>query len=596
MSLRFIRVVGDSLAARALRVALAEQGFAVVDRGETFELQVEEADVDDPIIDSVHGDVEPFLVKALRRGRHLVIQDRGGLQRDDAVRLVIPAAHRTATVSALVVGCIDYLKAHAHRRRPWWRGPWRWTRQAAGVLLLIAIAGGRVAAQLQQSGGSGGATVTANQGTAGATAWPFKLQFGGSDVALPTALGPNGGFKIECLAGCGSPPATADNSAFTFGTTNVSPIGFVVDDVSTNTVTENNFGAPRMSGSRIMYVDLSKTTAVGAGASGTTVPRVVLANTGEPTLSIAGNVVAGNTSSGALSFQASATANGNGNDVALSTYSVLDLSVQCVGCSGGTTINFEGSDADLNYSALLCELVGTNTLATTTTTAGTTHWRCGTAGIQTVRTRISNYSAGTITVDGVAVNTPFTRDVVNANVIGTVPVSGTFWQATQPVSGTFWQATQPVSGPLTDTQLRASNVNVAVNAALPSGGNTIGAISNTAFTANAGTNLNTSALALESGGNLATVKTNTDKLDIALSTLRDAITAAGASAKTLADVVTALNTLATAANQTTEITNLATLVTNSPSLMTGAVPVFTITRTALPAPVRCSPLRRNNCS
>jgi hypothetical protein len=43
---------------------------------------------------------------------------------------------------------------------------------------------------------------------------------------------------------------------------------------------------------------------------------------------------------------------------------------------------------------------------------------------------------------------------------------------TQPVSGTFWQATQPVSGTVT---------------------------------ANAGTNLNTSALALETGGNLATL-------------------------------------------------------------------------------------------
>jgi len=31
-------------------------------------------------------------------------------------------------------------------------------------------------------------------------------------------------------------------------------------------------------------------------------------------------------------------------------------------------------------------------------------------------------------------------------VENTVPVSGTFWQATQPVSGTFWQTTQPVSG------------------------------------------------------------------------------------------------------------------------------------------------------
>jgi hypothetical protein len=31
------------------------------------------------------------------------------------------------------------------------------------------------------------------------------------------------------------------------------------------------------------------------------------------------------------------------------------------------------------------------------------------------------------------------------NIIGSVAVTGTFWQATQPVSGIFWQATQPIS-------------------------------------------------------------------------------------------------------------------------------------------------------
>lgn len=79
--------------------------------------------------------------------------------------------------------------------------------------------------------------------------------------------------------------------------------------------------------------------------------------------------------------------------------------------------------------------------------------------------------------------------------VGTVPVTGTFWQATQPISGTvgisgavavtgsfyqatqpvsiasmpttpvtgtFWQATQPVSGPLTDAQLRAQAVPVSL--------------------------------------------------------------------------------------------------------------------------------------
>lgn len=40
----------------------------------------------------------------------------------------------------------------------------------------------------------------------------------------------------------------------------------------------------------------------------------------------------------------------------------------------------------------------------------------------------------------------------------TVPVSGTFWQATQPVSGTFWQATQPVSGTVTANQGTANSL------------------------------------------------------------------------------------------------------------------------------------------
>ena len=47
------------------------------------------------------------------------------------------------------------------------------------------------------------------------------------------------------------------------------------------------------------------------------------------------------------------------------------------------------------------------------------------------------------------------------------------------------------------------NIGTSPAIVLAAGANSIGSISNTAFTANAGTNLNTSALALESGGNLA---------------------------------------------------------------------------------------------
>jgi hypothetical protein len=121
--------------------------------------------------------------------------------------------------------------------------------------------------------------------------------------------------------------------------------------------------------------------------------------------------------------------------------------------------------------------------------------------------------------------------------------------ASTPVTGTFWQTTQPIS---------AASLPLPAGAAKESGGNLdslvagLGAIGDAAWglsgngdaiavlkkialllnatlaisgtiTANAGTNLNTSTLALESGGNLATlaaiVASNRAKIDI------DAITA-----------------------------------------------------------------------
>lgn len=143
-----------------------------------------------------------------------------------------------------------------------------------------------------------------------------------------------------------------------------------------------------------------------------------------------------------------------------------------------------------------------------------------------------------------------------------VPVSGTFYQATQPVSlavapttpvtGTFWQATQPISaaslpshdvtnagtfavqatGTVTANLAAGTNnigdvdvvtlpalpagtnnigdVDVLSLPSLPTGANVIGAISNTGFTANAGTNLNTSALALDAS--ISTLNTSVNTL------------------------------------------------------------------------------------
>lgn len=63
--------------------------------------------------------------------------------------------------------------------------------------------------------------------------------------------------------------------------------------------------------------------------------------------------------------------------------------------------------------------------------------------------------------------------IVDSATLGTVAVSGTFWQATQPVSGTFWQATQPVSGTFFQATQPVSNASLPLpsNAAQETGGN-----------------------------------------------------------------------------------------------------------------------------
>lgn len=61
-----------------------------------------------------------------------------------------------------------------------------------------------------------------------------------------------GALNVICDSGC-SGSSFADNAAFTFGTTTIGNMGAVVDDVTTNAVTENSAGAPRMNTNRILY-------------------------------------------------------------------------------------------------------------------------------------------------------------------------------------------------------------------------------------------------------------------------------------------------------------------------------------------------------
>lgn len=91
----------------------------------------------------------------------------------------------------------------------------------------------------------------------------------------------------------------------------------------------------------------------------------------------------------------------------------------------------------------------------------------------------------------------------------TVPVTGTFWQATQPVSGTFWQATQPVSiaASVTVAQSTAASLKAEVvgasadnSAAASNNVSTLPAIVETSTTPPTRTDGNRAALAADADG------------------------------------------------------------------------------------------------
>lgn len=109
-------------------------------------------------------------------------------------------------------------------------------------------------------------------------------------------------------------------------------------------------------------------------------------------------------------------------------------------------------------------------------------------------------------------------------------------------------------------------IEVEVTSSLPTGTNSIGQV-----TANAGTNLNTSALALESGGNLASIKTNTDKIP----SLGQALAAASVPVVLTAAQLTTLTPPAAITGFATETTLASIKDTSGIKKITDALPAGT---------------------
>lgn len=339
-------------------------------------------------------------------------------------------------------------------------------------------------------------------------------------VTVTQATGTN--LHIVCDGGtCGGASPFADNSAFTFGTSGISNIGFVVDDVATNTVAENSSGAPRMSGNRIAYVDLSKTTAnataVKVDNSGVTQPvsGTITANLG---------TIAGVATEATLANVSTSANQTNGTQQAI--------------VRGGAK--------------------GATAAATVTSTA---------QGADHQAFDVQNYFAGTA-IDTRSIRAlTFAGDKVDVSGSTGVGVTGTFFQATQPVSAAALPLPAGASTSANQATEIASlaSIDTKLTNPLPISGT---------VTANAGTNLNTSALALD-----ATLTGGTQQTKITNGTNIAAVTAASvAAASTDPTLVVGLNPLSNGvtppyktASGTLNVLNAAVTLTGSaPSLSLGS--------------------------
>lgn len=89
-------------------------------------------------------------------------------------------------------------------------------------------------------------------------------------------------LHMVCDSGCSSSAGFADNAAFTYGTTAINPMGGVLDDVSTNTATENSAAIARITPQKGVHTNLRNQAGTEVGTS-TTPLQVTLANTGANT-------------------------------------------------------------------------------------------------------------------------------------------------------------------------------------------------------------------------------------------------------------------------------------------------------------------------
>lgn len=296
----------------------------------------------------------------------------------------------------------------------------------------------------------------------------------GQTVGLQLDAG--GSLKVAITGGAGSGgTSAADGSAYTAGLTGGTPLMGVRDDTATGALAEDKVGLIRATTQRALHVNLRDAAgtelSVGGGTQYTEDAVAVANPTGNALI-----VVRDDSRAGSL-------VSANGDNVALRGTNSGELYVKHVD-SVAVTGTFWQATQPVSGTFWQATQPVSGTVAATQ--SGT--WNVGTLTSITNVVHVDD-NAGSLTVDG------------------TVAVSGTVAVDTELTTADL------DTGAGTDTRAvvglaygaAGGGLLVSTTNPLPVGDNGGSLTVDGAVTANAGTNLNTSALALEAGGNLAAV-------------------------------------------------------------------------------------------
>jgi hypothetical protein len=348
-------------------------------------------------------------------------------------------------------------------------------------------------------------------------------------------------LPVAIISGAGSGgTASQDGSVFTPDTTNLTPVGGYRDDTSPATVTEGDAAAARITEYRALHVNLRDASGNELAVGGGTQYDEDTAHSAAEKLTMAGVVRADSAASlvgsdgdrTSLIVDSSGRLHVNvGNTVTVGSHAVTNAGTFAVQAAqsgtwtlgansgvdiGDVTINNASGASAVNIQD------GGNSITVDNAALSVTG---GGVEASALRVTLATDSTGVLSVDDNGATLSIDDGGGTITVDGTVSISGTVTVDTElPAAAALADNTANPTAPAVgafglvwdgatwDRMPGTSADGVTVNLAANNDVTVTGSV-----TANAGTNLNTSALALESGGNLAAAATSLGLLDNAVS-------------------------------------------------------------------------------